>query len=289
MDGIFIIDKPKGITSRDVVNNISKKFLVKKVGHTGTLDPIATGVLVVCVGSATKLVSILTCDDKEYIATVELGIETDTLDSTGKVLRKEKCIKDRFEIIEALNKFKGCYLQEVPIYSAIKINGKKLYEYARENIDVELPKRNVNIKSIELIGDVEYKDDKTIFNFKCTVSKGTYIRSLIRDISYSLNSFGIMTSLRRTKLGNFSIKDSIQLEDVSCDKLINIVDILDYEKIEPDDNLLKKISNGAIIDNIYNNDKILFIKNNEAISVYKIYDKDSTKMKPLIMFKGGIK
>ena len=289
MDGIFIIDKPKGITSRDVVNNISKKFLIKKVGHTGTLDPIATGVLVVCVESATKLVSILTCDDKEYIATVELGIETDTLDSTGKVLRKEKCIKDRFEIIEALNKFKGCYLQEVPIYSAIKINGKKLYEYARENIDVELPKRNVNIKSIELIGDVEYKDDKTIFNFKCTVSKGTYIRSLIRDISYSLNSFGIMTSLRRTKLGNFSIKDSIQLEDVSCDKLINIVDILDYEKIEPDDNLLKKILNGAIIDNIYNNDKILFIKNNEAISVYKIYDKDSTKMKPLIMFKGGIK
>ena len=143
MNGILIIDKPKGITSRDVVNNVVKRFNTKKVGHTGTLDPIATGVLVVCVGSATKLVDELTSHDKEYIASVELGALTDTLDNTGKILNEEKCIKTKEEIIDALNSFKGKYMQEVPIYSAVKINGKKLYEYARENIDIELPKREV--------------------------------------------------------------------------------------------------------------------------------------------------
>ena len=147
----LIIDKEKGITSRDVVNAVVKKFNTKRVGHTGTLDPIATGVLVICVGSATKLVSELTCDNKEYIATVELGTLTDTLDNTGKVLKEENIYVTKEEIIAALNSFKVKYLQEVPIYSAVKINGKKLYEYARNGEKVELPKRQVEIKSIDLI------------------------------------------------------------------------------------------------------------------------------------------
>jgi len=287
MNGILIIDKPKGITSRDVVNCVVKKFNTKKVGHTGTLDPIATGVLVVCVGSATKLVDELTSDDKEYIASVELGTLTETLDTEGVILKEENCIKTKKEINKVLNSFKGKYMQEVPIYSAVKINGKKLYEYAREGIEVDLPKREVEISEIELFGDIEYKDDKTMFKFKCSVSKGTYIRSLIRDISLKLNTIGIMTDLRRIRQGKFKIEDSITIDNLSEKNLINIIDILDYKKIELINNKEKEVLNGAIIDNIYNSDEILFVSNNEAIALYKKYDKDNKKLKPYKMFKGG--
>lgn len=287
MNGILIIDKPKNITSRDVVNNIVKKFDTKKVGHTGTLDPIATGVLVICVGSATKLVNELTSHDKEYIASVELGTLTDTLDVTGKVLKDESCNKTKDEIINVLNSFIGSYMQEVPIYSAVRVNGKRLYEYARENIEVCLPKREVEIKNIELL-DLEYKNNKTLFKFKCNVSKGTYIRSLINDISKRLNTFGTMTDLRRTKLGKFDIEKSLKLDNVCKDDLINIIDILDYKKIDIKDNIRKQITNGAIIDNIYDSNEVLFIDKNEAIALYKTYDKDDKKLKPYIMFKGGM-
>lgn len=288
MNGILIIDKPKGITSRDVVDTVVKKLNTKKVGHTGTLDPIATGVLVVCVGDATKLVEDLTCEDKEYIASVELGTITDTLDSTGRILKDEKCVKTKDEIVNSLNSFKGKYMQEVPIYSAVKINGKKLYEYAREGINIDLPKREVEIKNIELIDNVKYKNNKTYFSFKCTVSKGTYIRSLIRDISNKLNAIGIMTDLRRTRQGKFKIEDSILLEDVCLKKLINIVDILDLKKVKLTKNMEKEILNGAIVDNIYECDEVLFIKDSVAIAIYKKYDKDINKLKPYKMFKGGI-
>ena len=139
---VLYINKPKGVTSFDVVNEISKKFGIKRVGHTGTLDPLATGVLIVTVGTACKVVELLTSNDKEYIATVDLGYSTDTLDIEGKVLEKEE-IKDNLNIEEVLNSFQKTYLQEVPIYSAVKVNGKKLYEYARKNIDIELPKKEV--------------------------------------------------------------------------------------------------------------------------------------------------
>lgn len=287
MNGILIIDKPKGITSRDVVNNVVKRFNTKKVGHTGTLDPIATGVLVVCVGSATKLVDELTSHDKEYIASVELGALTDTLDNTGKILNEEKCIKTKEEIIDALNSFKGKYMQEVPIYSAVKINGKKLYEYARENIDIELPKREVEISNIELVSDIEYKDDKTYFSFKCCVSKGTYIRSLIRDIAHKLNTVGIMTDLRRIRQGKFNIDECVTIDNVNQNSLINIVDVLDYKKIELTKTQEKEVLNGAIIDNIYDSDGVLFVKEKEAIALYKKYDKNEKKLKPYKMFKGG--
>ena len=179
MDGIILVDKPKGITSRDVVNEISKKFHTKKVGHTGTLDPIATGLMIVCINKGCKLVPLLTNHDKTYLATVKLGIKTDTYDITGKVLEENNNYKlSREELIDTLNSFKGSYMQEAPIYSSIKVNGKKLYEYARNNIPVELPKRLVDIYNIELI---DYNNDS--FSFRVSVSKGTYIRSLINDIS----------------------------------------------------------------------------------------------------------
>lgn len=283
MNGVVIVDKPKGMTSRDVVNIVSKKYSTKKVGHTGTLDPIATGVLVLCIGKATKLVSRLTSLEKEYIATVIFGEETDTLDITGNIIDDKICIKTQKEIEEVLKSFIGSYNQEVPKYSAVKINGKKLYEYAREDKNVILPKRIVHIKSIELLGDVTYKNNKTIFSFKCVVSKGTYIRSLIRDIAQRLNTVGIMSDLRRVKQGSFDIKNSIKLENLSNDDIISIRNILNVKKVKLTSDIRKKILNGAPVENIYNEDEILFIDEDE-IALYKSKD---NKLISEIMFKGG--
>ena len=208
-NGLLVVNKPKGMTSRDVVNKVCRKFNTKSVGHIGTLDPLAEGVLVCLIGKYTKLANILTNHDKEYIASFKLGILTDTLDITGNVLKEGKKEFSKDEITSALNHFKGKYNQEVPIYSAVKVNGKKLFEYARNNIDVKLPSKIVNIYDIELI---DIKDD--IITIKCKVSKGTYIRSLIRDIGAFLDTYATMTSLVRTTLGNFNIDEAYTLEDI---------------------------------------------------------------------------
>ena len=209
MNGIIVVNKPCGITSRDVVNKLCRKFNTKKIGHTGTLDPIADGILVVCINKATKLVDYLTCNDKEYIATVKIGILTDTLDISGNILEERKCSVSKDKLEKVLYSFIGNYNQEVPIYSAVKINGKKLYEYARGNEDVTLPKRNVEIKNIKLIS---CKDD--YYSFSVKVSKGTYIRSLIKDINDKLDIIGVMSNLTRTKQGVFDLKDSYTLEEL---------------------------------------------------------------------------
>ena len=281
MNGILLIDKPKNLTSRDVVNEVVKKLGIKKVGHTGTLDPIATGVLVVCIGKATKLVNYLTSAEKEYIATVELGTRTDTLDNTDSILEEEVSIKTKEEIELVLNSFNGKYIQEVPIYSAVKVNGKKLYEYARNGEEVILPKREVEIKNIELIGEVEYVNNKTIFKFKCTVSKGTYIRALINDIAKRLNTIGIMTDLRRTKQGKFSIEECIEIKSVNKSKLISIKDIIDCKKVELTKDIEKKVLNGNSLKNTYDEEKILFIKNDKVVALYEGID----ELRLSIMFK----
>ncbi len=282
MNGIIVVNKPKGITSRDVVNKVCKILNTKKVGHTGTLDPIASGTLVLCIGNATKLVEELTSYDKEYIATVKLGVLTDTLDTTGKVLKTQNTELKKEELIKALNSFIGTYEQEVPIYSAVKINGKKLYEYARCNIDVTLPKRNVTIHDIELL---DFNKDN--YKFSVRVSKGTYIRSLIKDINDKLNVIGSMEDLIRIKQGMFSLDDSYTLDNIKNKeyKLISIEEVLkNYNTVTIDEALYKKIKNGAIIDNTYNADKIVFKYNNKVIAIYKKYDKDHNKLKPYKMF-----
>lgn len=288
MNGVLIVDKEAGYTSRDVVNVIGKILMTKKIGHTGTLDPMATGVLVLCVGSATKLVEILTCDDKEYIAEVTLGIRTDTLDSTGTILEEKVVNVTKEEVKESLKKLCGHYDQEVPIYSAVKINGKKLYEYARQNKEVILPKRDVEIKELELISDIEYKDDKVIFIIKCVVSKGTYIRSLVTDIASSLNTIGVMSSLRRTRQGHFNLNDSYQIKDIENNnyQLLKIKDCLkDLYTVTAKEELLFKIRNGALIENIYPQEVVYFIDDlGEPLAIYHKYGKDNSKLKPWKMF-----
>lgn len=281
LNGILIIDKPKGITSRDVVNKIGKILRTNKVGHTGTLDPLATGVLVLCIGRATKLVELLTSTEKEYIARVKLGILTDTLDTDGNIIKKEKCTIKKEELINVFNSFLGEYDQEVPVYSAVKINGKKLYEYARENIEVKLPKRKVNIKSIELL---QFNGDS--YEFKTVVSKGTYIRSLIRDINNKLNIIGSMSELRRIRQGSFDIKNAYTIEQIEQGKynMLSIIDVLKSKKcIEIDNFMYKKVINGQLLDNIYNEDEIVFTYNNKAVAIYTVYEKDKNKIKPYKM------
>ena len=263
---VLYINKPKGITSFDVANTISKKFGIKRVGHTGTLDPLATGVLIVTVGSACKIVELLTSEDKEYIATVDLGYSTDTLDIEGKVLEKKE-VPNNLNIEEVLNSFKKTYLQEVPIYSAVKVNGKKLYEYARNNIEVELPKKEVTIKEIELL---EKNNDS--FKFKCLVTKGCYIRSLIKDIGIELNTLATMTDLIRTKQGNISLEETNNIDEELT--LHSIVDSLDYKKIVVEEDLEKKIVNGMKIPNEFNiTDKVIFLnKDNKLLGIYEVED-----------------
>ncbi len=288
MNGAFFIDKEMNCTSRDVVNEIIKKVETSKVGHTGTLDPLATGVLVVCVGKATKLVNLLTCDNKTYEAEITLGIQTDTYDITGNIIKEETVNISDEEIKDAVNSFLGQYEQEVPIYSAVKVNGKKLYEYARNNIDIELPKRLVNISDIEIINDIKRIDNHIIFSIRVTVSKGTYIRSLVNDIAHKLNTIGVMSSLRRIKLGNVSIEECKLVDDITYSDLVSVKELLkDYKSLVVDNNLKKDILNGKIIDNIYGNDMIVFCdKQDKVLALYKVYEKDNTKIKPEIMFGG---
>ena len=288
MDGILVINKPLGYTSRDVVNLVCKKLHTKKVGHTGTLDPNASGVLVLCVGKALKMAELMTGHDKEYIAEVILGIETDTLDmdKNATIIKEQDVYIDKKTILDTINSFKGKYNQEVPKYSAVKVNGKKLYEYARNNIPVELPKKEVDIKDISIVDDINYKNNKIYFKIKCLVGKGTYIRSLVRDIGRKLNVPAVMNSLVRTRVGNFTIDNSFTLEEISNNNfsLINIIDAFpNIPTIKVDRNTANKIKNGVILDSFFDNEFAFIIDENEnLIALYKNVDNKSRSYKMFI-------
>lgn len=271
-NGILIVNKPSGITSRDVVNIVGKTLNTKKVGHTGTLDPMATGVLVLCLGNALKVCELITANDKEYIAKVILGIETETLDTTSPIINTKKTNITKEEIEKVLNSFKGSYLQEVPKYSAVKINGKKLYEYAREGKEIELPKKMVTIYDIQLISDITYYNDTTSFYIKTTVSKGTYIRSLIRDIGYKLNTYGCMDSLERTRQGIFNIDNSNTIEEIKNNnyKLLSIEESLpNIPLVEVDNKTLFKIKNGVKLKKFFAGDMAIIKDKNKVVAIYK--------------------
>lgn len=278
MNGVIVVNKPKGITSRDVVNKLVKVFGTKSIGHIGTLDPMATGVLVCLIGKYTKLGSIMVNHDKEYIATFKLDVLTDTLDIEGKVLDtadKKISLEDMQGAIEHFNGL--TYMQEVPIYSAVKVNGKKLYDYARSNEDVILPKKEVTIYKLEL---VSFEDEVKI---KCKVSKGTYIRALIRDICAYLGTYGVMTDLVRTKLGDYDISDAYSLDEISDGtyKLYSLEDIFDLDVRYINDDNHKQIYNGNIVKD-KNSNYILYKEGDKAVAFYTRINEE--ELKPLIMF-----
>ena len=278
MNGVIVVNKSKGITSRDVVNKLVKVFGTKSIGHIGTLDPMAMGVLVCLIGKYTKLGSIMVNHDKEYIATFKLNVLTDTLDIEGKVIDtadKKISLEDMQGAIEHFNGL--TYMQEVPIYSAVKVNGKKLYDYARSNEDVILPKKEVTIYKLEL---VSFEDEVKI---KCKVSKGTYIRALIRDICAYLGTYGVMTDLVRTKLGDYDISDAYSLDEISDGtyKLYSLEDIFDLDVRHINDDNHKQIYNGNIVKD-KNSNYILYKEGDKAVAFYTRINEE--ELKPLIMF-----
>lgn len=246
MDGIIIINKPKGYTSHDVVNKIRKVYNTKKVGHTGTLDPNATGVLPILIGKATKLSNYFIEHDKTYIVTLKLGEKTDTGDSEGNIIESKEVPKFRKEeIVKVLQTFLGKQIQTPPIYSAIKLNGKKLYEYARMGQKVDIPKREIEIYNIEL-----NNIDTLEITFTVACSKGTYIRSLCKDIAEKLGTIGYMKELMRTKVDEFNINSSYTLEELENNKgkIISIEELFkNNEKIILNEEKLTLFLNGGRI------------------------------------------
>jgi tRNA pseudouridine55 synthase len=269
MDAILVVNKDKDWSSRDVVNKLNHIFNERKIGHAGTLDPLATGVLVICTGRYTKFVSKLISDEKEYIATMHLGIKTDTLDITGNVIQKEIVNIPLTRLESVLNSFKCSYEQTVPIYSAVQIDGKRLYDYARKGIEIETPKRIVTIYDIELI---KYENQDVVF--KVVVSKGTYIRSLIDDIAKKLGTIATMTDLKRTREGIFSIDDAYSIKDISDGKY-NLVDpenIFKYPSILTNDQTRLGLINGNLI-KMNVKDGCYFIKDSDKIiAIYEFVD-----------------
>ncbi len=210
MNGILIIDKPKGYTSHDVINILRKELNTKKIGHTGTLDPNATGVLPILVGQATKISKYLIEHDKTYIAELKLGEKSLTGDTEGEIIQKKVVPNLTNKTVEnVLKSFIGKQKQIPPIYSAVKINGKKAYEYARKNQNIELEPREIEIKKIELIS---FEND--IVTYKVTCTKGTYIRALCQDIAEKLGTVGLMQNLCRTQVDNFNIENAVTLEEI---------------------------------------------------------------------------
>lgn len=276
MDGIIIINKPKNYTSHDIVRK-AKKLLNEKVGHTGTLDPNATGVLPLLIGKGTLLSKYLIEHDKIYEAVLKLGEKTDTADGEGKVLESqnvEQSILKKENIEKIFNNLEGKQEQIPPMYSAIKLNGKKLYEYARKGIEVEVKPRTIEIYKLELI-----KVENMEITFRVSCSKGTYIRTLCEKIAEELGTIGYMKELKRIQVGEFNIKDSITIEELENQEIVSNKFITiekyfnDYEKIVLNERKLQLFLNGVQLtyelkDGIYK-----IYKENEFVGIGTVKNK----------------
>ena len=271
MNGVLNIFKPKGMTSFDVVREVKKVCKTKKVGHTGTLDPEATGVLPVCIGKATKIIDYIMDSEKIYDVTFKLGVKTTTYDLEGEVIeeRDASFLNDN-EILNAINSFRGEYCQVPPMYSALKQNGVRLYELARKGIEVERPGRNITIYSIE-----DIKISNPYISMKVACSKGTYIRSLCYDIGEKLGVFAAMTDLCRVKTSRFLMENSINIKDLTNDKvdenLISIEKALDeFDKIIVNNKFARLLINGVnVFDKRFTKDTV--IEN----TLYRVYDEEN--------------
>ncbi|MCY6356641.1 tRNA pseudouridine(55) synthase TruB [Clostridium sp. ZS2-4] len=268
MDGVINVYKPIGITSFDVVREIRKLSKTKKVGHTGTLDPLACGVLPICIGKATKIVDYIMNDYKIYKAHLKLGITTDTYDKEGKILQNKEVTVSEDTVVNVINSFIGEIAQIPPMYSAIKIKGKKLYELARKGIEIERQARDIIIYSIDII-KLQLPD--IVFEVKC--SKGTYIRSLCYDIGRKLDCGGTMWDLERVASGNFKKDFSIVLRDLKEENiekyLMPLEEVLkNYEKISINDKMKNLLINGVKI-----KDRSL-LQGIQKNILYRIYTED---------------
>lgn len=283
MNGILLFNKEKDITSHNAINRVKKILNLDKVGHIGALDPNATGLLPILINKATKISDLLINHDKEYIALGVLGIKTDSYDITGNVIKEENISNIDMKLFnEILNSFKGNFNQKPPIYSAIKVKGKKLYEYARKNIEVEIKKREVNLYDINLLSSY-YKDHKFYFEIKIHVSKGFYVRSLINDIGEKLNTPSTLVDLQRTRINNLKIEEAYTIDNIKNDqyKIITLEEyFIDYDKIIVSDYMEKLIINGVILDErqyTKNNVFTVYNKDNNLLAIYQPFENNTYK------------
>lgn len=278
MNGILIVNKPKQMTSHDVVNIVRKSVGSKKVGHTGTLDPDATGVLVIAINEATKVIPFLEEVDKTYLCEITIGYATDTEDASGAItaMIPINCLTKE-QVDEAFTTLVGSMDQVPPMYSAVKINGKKLYEYARNNIEIERTSRKITIFEINRTTDVELSDQSATFSFRVRVSKGTYIRTLCVDIGKLLGYPAHMKSLIREKSGNFSIEDAATIDDIK-EKRIKIIPIeqsLSHipQVVVSDDVMLKALNGMKLsltnINSVSSNQVVLLNKQGKLVAIYQ--------------------
>lgn len=283
--GFLNIYKPVGMTSHDVVAALRRVTKIKQIGHTGTLDPFAEGVLPICVGKATRLIEYLQ-DDKEYLATVQFGASTNTFDLDGEKTSVSGKKVTKSEVEEGLKAFSGEISQLPPIFSAIKVKGKKLYEYARKGEEVEIHPRKVVIENIELkVFDEENQQAQILI--KC--SKGTYIRSIANDLGQNLGCGGYLVKLIRTQAGSFRVEDSFQLDTVEVEKnFVNPLDVLNLPKIAVKDKDLTKIKNGMPIEfspreDIKFGNFVILVYNNVEICAVGVADNDKIKLKKVFL------
>lgn len=289
INGILVINKSKGMTSGDVVYKLRKILKTRKVGHAGTLDPEVEGVLPIAIGQATKLIELMHERPKSYTGRGLFGFSTDSYDTDGKVLkRKDVTEKISFDKIqEGMDSFLGKIDQVPPIYSAVKVNGKRLYEYAREGIPVTRPVRSVEIFKYQLIEPVTYQDGQEEFGFDIECSKGTYVRSLVNDLGEKLGYPAVMTHLQRTSSSGFDLKQAIRLEELEKNLELAVKYILpidsffaDYETIDMSEGIWQKVKNGNAI-SLRNDAKKVALRYNKKVKA--IYELKSHTYRPYLM------
>ncbi|MFS0865060.1 tRNA pseudouridine(55) synthase TruB [Fredinandcohnia sp. 179-A 10B2 NHS] len=299
MEGILLLNKPKGLTSHDCVFKVRKLLKMKRVGHTGTLDPDVTGVLPICLGRATKIVEYITATNKTYVGEVTLGFSTTTEDASGEKVEEKKV--DRIispeEVKKVFASLTGEITQTPPMFSAVKVNGKRLYEYARKGIEVERPSRKIYIHELELINEIAQNDDTVSFRFKVTCSKGTYIRTLAVQIGEQLGFPAHMSDLMRTSSGQFTIEQCLSLSEIEekvyngtiQNSLFSVEAALSHlPKLMINDKVAEKVKNGAVLpqpeelDNFPIGEPIAMVNNRgEILAIYQRHPEKNQLIKPI--------
>ncbi|RFB19019.1 tRNA pseudouridine(55) synthase TruB [Bacillus sp. HNG] len=298
MDGILLLNKPKGMTSHDCVFKVRKLVKMKKVGHTGTLDPDVSGVLPICLGRATKIVEYVTAANKTYEGEATIGISTTTEDASGEIVEEKKVDRPitKDEVLDVLHSLTGEIIQTPPMYSAVKVNGKRLYEYARQGLVIERPSRKITIHHLELLSDIVQKEGTVSFRFRVTCSKGTYVRTLAVQMGEKLGYPSHMSDLKRTSSGDFTLNQCMTLEELEQhvqnetigEHLLTIEDAVSHlRKILINDKVAEKVKNGSVfpvpkeLNEISTGEPIAILHNGEILAIYQRHPEKTQLIKPI--------
>ena len=282
MDGFLLVDKEKNITSFGVCNKIRRKFNIDKVGHNGTLDPNTTGLMICALGRATKLIKLINEHDKEYIAKITFGYNSKTLDFESE-LEDVKTDVSLDRIIDGLEYLKSIDTQIPPMTSNVKINGKKLIDYQRKNIEVDIKPRNVKLYNYEILGDLSNYNNHYEIDIRLNVSKGYYVRALARDLGQYLGGSAILHELRRTKMNEYDVINALKIDEITDKNIISITDFFNLPKVSVDDYIAKLVRNGVTLDERQSDlSGIFYVTNNcDIIAIYE--EVEPHKYKPILI------